>query len=498
MQERERTVGRWAGAVAVVVLVAVAAAIWSGRGERAAARVEARGEEASGEPIASVPLARDGAAPRRAVAGEAPPLRPTVRAGLEARLTALARAETALARGQEPDAARARLEEVVVELCRTPDALASIGAVRARVAARDEGVAREEGAADEALRSLRYGAVRGFYWVVQDRERSGDGALVRAAVFEAVDHLAQLELGTATFLCDCLVALVEDRAIAPPDALLERLIERRLRTPERANLFDRVLMAVAQGLDEDARFALSKWLVSDPSDADAVAASLAGFFDAGRVALGMEVARDAFARGDHAARTLVAEAVARRAPADDAAAFLVERADGLQAAIGAWAELGARDGGTEALQVAYDGLRALEENATGRRLAVMAMGAAEPEDLRWIARDDPDPHVRGQAFLTLTTRGGPIDGADLDTAVELLDGLDAHAFGSAAAGARNLLRRAARGGRTDERVRLVEALRAAALDPSKTPRARREALRSLDGWIDDAERQWLEDDIAGE
>lgn len=490
-------------AVAVSAAAILAASLWfalaGGRPSHIERDPEAR---AAGSVASDASLVRTAREQRRAVVDDGPAaVPPATRFDLEARLVDLARAEEDLARSRDVDGARQRLEEAVAELCDAADALECIGAVRERVGAAHErtDTVREPAArSDEAeQRYLRYGSVRAFYWVAQQRTRTGQDAVVRAAVLEAIDHVAALDAPTAAFLCDCLVALIEARAVDLPVGVVERLIERRLRVPERAGYFDRLLMAVAQGLDEDTRLALSAWLVRDPSDTDAVVASLSGFFEVGRDALALEVARDAFETADPPARTSLAEAVARRAPTDAAAAFLVERADQLQAAFGAWSELGTREGGVEALTVAYDGLRVLEENANGRRLAVMAMGEARAEDLRWIAGDDPDPHVRGQALLTLSTRGGPIASADLDLATGLLADLDGPAFGSAAAGARNLLRRAERAGRTDERVRLVEALRAVVLDDGRSERARRDALGSLEGWIDDAQRQWLDAEVAG-
>lgn len=420
---------------------------------------------------------------------------------LDVVLERLARCERDFLRSQESAAARSAVEDVVGALVARSDVLAHIGARRAEVGSRSADVAEIE---RERLQLLRYGSVRAFYWVVQQRSgpqpaNASDAEVERAhehavrAVLEAIDQVATLELETATFLTDTLVVLFEGDGVVRPDALLERLLERRLRFPERAGLYDRILLAYAQRLDEDTRLALSRWLLADPSDVTAVTSGLEGLFACGRAALALELARDGFEGADEAGRLAIAEAVALSAPPDDAAAFLLERAEQTMAAAAAWMALGSRpDGGLEALEVAYQGLRAVGENPVGRRLAVMAMDAAEPLELRWIATDDPDPAVQGQAILTLSTRSGPPADGDVDALVDVLERAGPGTFAFAACAADNVLHRAKGQNGAAQRERVVAALQATVLDETSTALVAGQALDVLEGWVTPAEYAWLE------
>ncbi|QDU83466.1 hypothetical protein Pla163_05650 [Planctomycetes bacterium Pla163] len=426
---------------------------------------------------------------------------------LDALFLAIADSEEHVVRGTGSESTASDLERAVAELAARErgledvvDRLSELGAVGA-VAVHGE---------PEQLQRLRYGAVRAVYWLVplwagdaagreDDPAGAGASAAVRSALSRSCALLVSIDGATADFLADNLVALLEgELAIEPGPRLLDELLTLRVRHRERANVIDRVLLALAGRLDAKTRDALARWLLADPSDTEAVTRGLVELFALGEPWLALDVARDTFERGGPNERHMVALAVAREAPVDMAVGFLVERAGDLGGVPTAWFELGERDGGLDELRLAYADLRVDETgDPDARRLTVLGMGGAEAPELRAIALDDPDPDVRGQALLTLTAQDGAGTTRDVEA---ILDALDREPGGSLSAllwASQNVLDQGGGPQRAPHTQQLVDRLRSLVLDDTRAPSERREVLEAIEAWIDPNERLWLWDVLGG-
>lgn len=172
----------------------------------------------------------------------------------------------------------------------------------------------------------------------------------------------------------------------------------------------------------------------------------------------------------------IAEALARHAPVEVAAASLARLAN--RAQYGLFARLGARAGGLEAAAREYSALVATGANPLGRRLLVAAMSSESPRTLLGIAETDPDPLVRHQALLTATLQ--PTDGPEVMRVVRARHALRADSDdGLSTRAALSVAENVALHGSTTARAEAVRWLVEVAADASLGPEERRLAWTKL-------------------
>ncbi|MEZ5979067.1 MAG: hypothetical protein R3F34_12700 [Planctomycetota bacterium] len=398
---------------------------------------------------------------------------------VDALFVRVAQLERRLARDAHDEPARAELESVVSEL-RTLEDL-----VDAVLAAVRDGVPGDE----ERARLVRYGAVRAGYWAASLDARDGRAATGGKFVLDGVEVVARAERASAELLATNLELLIEEQPLVRGREALDRALELRRVVPERADLLDRLVLALALDLDERDRHALARWLLADPSDTASVVEGLEQLFANGDTWLALELASEAFELGDWEARGAVAEAVAQAAPVDVATAFALERFERLRNEPTIWFEIGTREGGSDALFAAYGDLREAESGATERRVLVSGMFEARAEDLRSIASEDPEDDVAVQALLTLTSRGSKVLVEDVDTVRSVVERCSDERLGMALSAASNLLRRGTRGSAVHDGA--IDVLRGVAADSGRRIADRRAAFDLVAPHLGESDRAVL-------
>jgi len=173
-----------------------------------------------------------------------------------------------------------------------------------------------------------------------------------------------------------------------------------------------LLANVKPSTPEEQRLHLQRILTREPLDPDLAAHAieeLAALAAAHPDVVGLEQTlvefKDLFGRSDSVAvRSAIANAVAAHDDVAQAATFLAELES--HEALAAYDALSARPGGGTALFDEYlDRMR--EGRDPEQRLAlVMGMGDGDLGKVRQVLREDPDPAVRGQGFMTLSTSPG--------------------------------------------------------------------------------------------
>ena len=473
----------------------------------------ALGEDSSAAP--ELVAGQGSPAPRRAIPGEPEEggasspgaALPPPPGDLVAQLVAVALAEQAVFGAGDNPAPEllVALEDALGPLLFHPEVMPRIldllraGELRPRV----DHLPAEEGARIAGKLGIEeYGAVRALYWAilayvapygaVKDAGLGVDGAAFVMEVLLALPDIAEPVL---SHLLHMLTEARLDEALVLDATYLEEILRLRALFPGHEGVFSSLLVSMGEGMSPEERTSFFQVFLPDVEDPILLGVTLRNLLQGADPAFALWLAGERF---DDAAvtpemRDAIASAVVE-ASADPFAAveFLTTRAEAMASMPHLFLSLGTQgEEATLALESKYHELLLDGADSGARRLVVSGMRGADPEQVLEIARNDPDPGVRGQALMTVSANSGaPLPG-ELLALREAYTGADNGIRASQAMGAAsNLARRARANGQEDLKREAVSFLVNMAEDRRLSGGTRRTVLAELKGWID--ELRWAE------
>lgn len=241
-----------------------------------------------------------------------------------------------------------------------------------------------------------------------------DGRAFLLAVLDALPEILPPEQGE--LITRIARARVNGRRVLDL-SYLSKILELRRLHPDQAQAYSLLLENIAEELKGgeayDQFYAL---FVNDTNDPMAVRVSLAALLrNKGGAFLPLAEEMFARAKGNADLRAAITLAIATSAPVEEAVKSLSRLADPVQLA--EFTFLGSRPGALEALGAEYNDLVTRESNPTARKMLVSGMAKENEGVMLGIATTDPDPEVRIQALLTLTSGQAGSERA-LDTLIQ--------------------------------------------------------------------------------
>lgn len=353
----------------------------------------------------------------------------------------------------------------------------------------------------DVLSAEEIGAIRLVWFAVavyntdelsEELEAAGFQIDARAFTEEVLRALADIEDPAATTLAQLLATLSVDGRQVIDTSYLELLRVLIATYADREDVYAILLVHVGQ--DEDIEF---DFQFLDPKENPKVLAGrLITAFEKADPTQALQILQwieqNYEGAGDEL-RDALAGAVAAGAPVPLAAAFLAERATSTMHA--QLDTLGARPGGPESLAVEYNRLIATGGSDAERTMLVFGMSRAGTELMLGIAKTDPHPGVRGQAFVSATLAPNFVPSADFLAELRAAHALSGPHHGAPPyailSSAHNLLLRAGRSQDPVLRKETVAFLLELASDPSLSPHDRARLPGILEAYLDPAQREQL-------
>ncbi len=488
--------------VSLVLLLALASYFLLGS-ETASPTVDVVGERTAAEVARALPEpASSGGARAEVGATEgAPPSPPAAPDDLRAQLRRVGLAEKALFEAGESagEDLRVALEETLGPILFHPETIPRIlDLLRSgELAVRLDHLGEERVGHAGKLGLAEYGAVRSLYWAILTYNAPygavhGAGLSVdgEAVLMEILLALPDIEDPARSHLLDVLIEARLDEALVLDASWLEEILRLRALFPEHEAVFSALLVAMGEGMTPEERTAFFSVFLPETDDAILLGVTLRNLLRGSDPDFALWLAGERF--DDEGASRDVRYAIAGAVveAAEDpyaAAAFLTDRVRVTTFMPELFLGLGARgEDALTALDTTYRELLADGAVPRARALLVAGMREASGEKLLDIAIRDPDPAVRGQAFLTLTSAGGMEATPDSMRALrEAFTGADngipvLHAVGAAS----NLAGQARSTGREEVKDAAVSFLLEIAENARLSRPERLMALRKLESFLD--------------
>lgn len=484
----------------IVALLALAVLLWR-TFSQAAPPESTAGANADANSSASAPAVVDvptgTTREAKAVEASSPRVRdPALDAlSLEERLAAIARTEGEIMQEGHKQELGQRLEDLLAPLLERDEQLLVV---------LDNLVARKwkpEGSPSDRLEIVEYGGCRATYWgVVLFHSTQGqwyDEAAGRNLFLAVLANLPSLEEPLLTTLLQQLTrANVDGKPLVARYAF--EILELRAFFKEHKQLFSELFARIGESMTPEERDRFFGVYLGDPTDAVLVGASIRYLLQGTNPGAALLLAESLFddPGASHEVRTAIAQAVVDGSPdAYGPARFLTERIDSTRNTPGLWLSLARKPDAFVAIDAEYRALLANEANPKAREMLVSAMNDAPALDLDRVAKlahEDPDPKVRGQALLTVTSSSTWTPSSDAMENLRACYASGADPMRIAAA-AGNIASKSQSAGLVDLRDDAIDFLREALDDPQASPNTKLTALESLKRFLPDAEWKSLKE-----